>query len=406
MPGQFKCQYANCLRTYKRKEHLVRHEKSHGQLRPFRCSQCGADFHRNDLLKRHVRLSSKCKAVPNEERQPPFSKAAANLEPEPDPTSLQPVLTIDSLATAASRLRNEIYERLGPSLAAIARREELERVYFHHFHPHWPLLDRDMFMNSQQLPELVAAVLIAGLWMIPTSAARLEASSQHDILMQEVTKRLLKEQPECTTLSMECLSHFQALLIPLIIFTYKPLNEHFPNAVMCIRHLHGFLRHTGCYQQRRIDEFCSDPAIRQQYQRLALLHYKLFMHINSLVRSQFSRFEQFEYFKPSILQVRVPVVGTNHSRSALDNGLVSDLLNRSYIDKFSQATIASLTAWDFSLGMIFACIITQNKDEDGKSLLRRMEPNLFLYLAGWEVDPGDSPTPSMGEIITLTKRKS
>lgn len=82
------------------------------------------------------------------------------------------------------------------------------------------------------------------------------------------------------------------------------------------------------------------------------------------------------------------MVGTEHRRSDLDTGLVSDLLGRDCIDKFSQLTIAALTSWDFSLGMIFACIITQ-KDEDSKSLLQRIEPNLFLYLAGWEVDPGD-----------------
>ncbi|KAI1374561.1 hypothetical protein F4677DRAFT_425427 [Hypoxylon crocopeplum] len=393
MSGQFTCQYVDCRRTYKRKEHLVRHEKSHGQLRPFRCHQCGADFYRNDLLQRHVRLSSKCKAAPNEERQQPSSQAGANLEPD---FSL-PVLTLDSLATAASDLRDNIYKGLGPSFTAIADREELERLYFRHFHPHWPLLDEDSFMNAPQLPELVAAVLVAGLWMVPTRAARLEAKSQHDILMQDDTRRLLKEQPPNTAWtrpSAEWLPYFQALLIPLIIFTYRRL-EQFPNTIMSHRHVFDLFQHAGVYQQKRIDESCSDPAVRQQYQRLALLHYKVFIHYNSLFRAQFPQFKPFDFFEPSILQVRVPVVGkkkeaADHPRNVLDNGVVSDLLDRGCVDKSSQVTIAALASWDFSLGMIFSCIATRKKDEDSNSLLQRIEPNLFLYLIGWEEDPGDS----------------
>ena len=139
----------------------------------------------SDLLRRHIRLSSKCKAAPNEEQDHP-SKAA-----NPEPDRVQSIRALDSVATAASDLRDGVYESLGPSLTAIASREELERLYFLHFHPHWSLLDEDSFRNMPQIPELVAAVLVAGLWMIPTRDARLEARSQHDILMQEVTKRLV-----------------------------------------------------------------------------------------------------------------------------------------------------------------------------------------------------------------------
>ncbi|KAI6086336.1 hypothetical protein F4821DRAFT_238524 [Hypoxylon rubiginosum] len=385
MLGQFRCQYADCRRTYKRKEHLVRHEKSHGHLRSFRCHRCGADFHRGDLLNRHIRLSSKCKEAANEARRLNSSGAAANQQANSDPLQLVPA--VDSSVTGISGLRNAIYEGLGLG-PGIASREELERAYFRDFHPHWPLLDDDTFKKAPQLPDLITAVLIAGLWMVPTRAARKEAITLHDTLMQKVIKTSLNEQPQWTDPSPVCLPYFQALLIPLILFVYRPLDGHFPDALMCSRRLSGIFNRAGVYQQGRIDEHSPHPAIRQQYQRLALLHYKLFVHNNTLVRSRFPRFQQFDYLQPNILQVRVPVVGTEHRRSDLDTGLVSDLLGRDCIDKFSQLTIAALTSWDFSLGMIFACIITQ-KDEDSKSLLQRIEPNLFLYLAGWEVDPGD-----------------
>lgn len=127
--------------------------------------------------------------------------------------------------------------------------------------------------------------------------------------------------------------------------------------------------------------------------RLALLHFKVFIHFSSHLRTNFRHFKPFGWFNPSILQVRVPLVGTehqtaDHERSYLASSLVSDLLQANgCVDKSSQATIAALVAWDFSLGMIFSCIITQKKDEDRNSMLQRMEPNLFLHLAGWEADP-------------------
>jgi hypothetical protein len=122
------------------------------------------------------------------------------------------------------------------------------------------------------------------------------------------------------------------------------------------------------------------------------------MHYNSLFRTRFPQFKSLDWFKPSLLQVRVPLVGTKKDaaddlRSDLDSSLVSDLLDSGCVNKLSQATIAALIAWDFSLGMIFACIITQKKDEDRNSLLQRIEPNLFLHLTGWEADPGDPPAP-------------
>ncbi len=48
------CRY--CDKQFQRREHLVRHERTHTSERPFVC-QCGQCFTRQDLLKRHVRLS-------------------------------------------------------------------------------------------------------------------------------------------------------------------------------------------------------------------------------------------------------------------------------------------------------------------------------------------------------------
>ena len=118
------------------------------------------------------------------------------------------------------------------------------------------------------------------------------------------------------------------------------------------------------------------------------------MHYDNLFRAQLPIIRSFDWFKPSILQVRIPDAGNQNEaagqqQNGLEDILVSDLLDREPVNELSQAAIAALLAWDFCLGMIFASILTRKKDEDRDSLMRRIEPNLFLHLAGWDTDPGD-----------------
>lgn len=51
----FHCPVEGCGSKFKRKEHLVRHSKSHSSSRPFTCEICGKSFVRSDVLRRHVR---------------------------------------------------------------------------------------------------------------------------------------------------------------------------------------------------------------------------------------------------------------------------------------------------------------------------------------------------------------
>jgi hypothetical protein len=48
----FRCQL--CNRVYERADHLVRHVRSHENLRPHKCHHCSKRFNRADLLRRHL----------------------------------------------------------------------------------------------------------------------------------------------------------------------------------------------------------------------------------------------------------------------------------------------------------------------------------------------------------------
>lgn len=47
-----------CLKSYKRREHLQRHQRSHTADRPHQCPTCTKAFQRTDVLQRHVRTCS------------------------------------------------------------------------------------------------------------------------------------------------------------------------------------------------------------------------------------------------------------------------------------------------------------------------------------------------------------
>ncbi|PSN41976.1 Transcription factor Sp1, partial [Blattella germanica] len=51
----FRCEHAQCGKSFTRNEELTRHKRIHSGLRPYACAVCGKRFGRKDHLKKHQR---------------------------------------------------------------------------------------------------------------------------------------------------------------------------------------------------------------------------------------------------------------------------------------------------------------------------------------------------------------
>ncbi|WKT53431.1 hypothetical protein QSH57_003993 [Fusarium oxysporum f. sp. vasinfectum] len=259
--SRFYCNYAGCARSYKKKEHLLRHERDHLNLRP-------------DLLKRHEAISHQSDEAPEQKDQgEPSTENAVSESQKPVPTC-EPVDT--SLVIPDGSLSIEL-EALNLSsnptmqLLQSSSRNELEASYFLNFHPHWPLLHKRTFLQSEHPPELTAAVLTAGLWVLDTPETKDKARFYHDALLKVIDNQLFKIRQPVTDSPEprpEFLAPFQVLLIALILCTYRGA-ERFPSALFNSKHLWRLFQSMGVYDQKAIDYQNSSPIIRECYQREA-----------------------------------------------------------------------------------------------------------------------------------------
>ncbi|KAF1814246.1 hypothetical protein P152DRAFT_412867 [Eremomyces bilateralis CBS 781.70] len=61
--SRLRLQCSVCHQAYSKREHLLRHERTHTGYRPFACGECGRKFARHDAMKRHAKLHIRCENV-------------------------------------------------------------------------------------------------------------------------------------------------------------------------------------------------------------------------------------------------------------------------------------------------------------------------------------------------------
>jgi len=390
MEVPFRCQRPGCTRTYLRKEHLRRHERDHANARPFTCQACPSTFNRRDLLNRHKALNHGNSQSSADNPHPEGSVARKRGKPSDDPSTaplgesatsevLSPTPTsemwyLDLSSTSAVKLLED------------TNRRQLEELYFRDFHPHWPILHQQTFQNSAQPPTLSIAVLLVGLWMMKTPRTRQEAKFFHDAIMVELSQKLfhvsLKEYLPSVP-KPEFLAEFQALLIIIILATYRGAD--YPPGVIGHKELFQLFQRYGVYDQQKIDMATSNPIHREAYQRLALIQFKVHIHLNSLIVKHHPKFKPLGFFDPRILQVRAPAPSHIWDSNVIMwsdyeiRTLVGSLFEHS-ADSGRWNELSSVVAFDFTLGMALGCCLTSPAEETYHSLLQRIDPFLFSHL--------------------------
>ncbi|EXM21696.1 hypothetical protein RAB80_016256 [Fusarium oxysporum f. sp. vasinfectum] len=221
----------------------------------------------SDLLKRHEAISHQSDQASTQQEEGEPSTEDTAPEPVPEPSE-PPVDTLDCFLNTELKGLN-LASNPTTQLLQASCRNDLEACYFLHFHPHWPLLHKKTFLQSKHPPELTAAVLTAGLWVLGTPETRDKARFYHDALLKVLYEQLFK-LPGSTTNSSgpraEFLSAFQVLLIALILCTYRGA-ETYPSALFNSKQVWQLFQSMGVYDQKAIDDRSPSPIIRECYQR-------------------------------------------------------------------------------------------------------------------------------------------
>ncbi|KAJ5952157.1 uncharacterized protein N7479_010570 [Penicillium vulpinum] len=207
----FQCHFPACGLSYRRKEHLTRHAKSHFQTEYFECSFCDRVFSRNDTLRQHVRTHHKtrelrysraiqactycrsrrskcdgqspCGACFQRGIQCSYSQSSRGLALEQNRSRKSPTPSVesdsaDSFHSAPTELAGFIQrsETIENSPCRIA---PYVQAYFDKFHPKWPFLHPATFDFNTELPFLTQSVVMMGSWAMMESNTQQTAKDLH-----------------------------------------------------------------------------------------------------------------------------------------------------------------------------------------------------------------------------------
>ncbi|KAJ5381225.1 uncharacterized protein N7496_003653 [Penicillium cataractarum] len=217
----FRCRYAHCTATYRRKEHLNRHLASHKEER-LCCPYCDATLTRRNVLRSDSKIQRLCNTKTNylysdllrrhirklhPDMKPPTSRAvkackACHLRKErcdgEDPCNqCQRRKVICSHPDRQESARNECtmhptqaythMDLVEPALNGSSWvGQEFVDIYFDQFHPIWPFLHRGTFKVEKEPCVLVQSMLMIGLWIKGDSDARRMAMAFHDRLLSAI----------------------------------------------------------------------------------------------------------------------------------------------------------------------------------------------------------------------------
>ncbi|TLD33470.1 hypothetical protein PspLS_00092 [Pyricularia sp. CBS 133598] len=318
-----------------------------------------------------------------------------------------------------------------PNALQDPRNHKLAEAYFTVFHPHWPLVHRDTFMNNPQPELLTRAVMVTGLFFQGSVEARALAVRHHRKLLREAQDKVVilskkTRQSLLSAPSPALLPHLQGILLTMILPTY--LRDRAIDVTLAMSPvLTTVLAACGAHDQRRIDaanpldrDSTAPWLLRESYQRLALLHYKLHLLASAIFVSLIPWNRIDRSLTPDMLHVRAPfsrhwwerlpvtwdpaVVppfggggggggddGLHQEQQRRDDEsfvLVSAIANRARAAGTTEGLLP-LFAWDRDFALAMGCWCTKPETERDDHFVARLRPYLAntLNISGDEIMP-------------------
>ncbi|OQD62837.1 hypothetical protein PENPOL_c011G10631 [Penicillium polonicum] len=188
----FNCSFPGCNASYRRKEHLHRHERKHFQQQEFLCSKCGRQFGRSDTLRRHVRqrhgiieplkrAQRACKSChAGKSRCEGGVPCDECLRRKIECSFSDPAGTAENQSPGSETHRASSMKHDQPQLQNTENAEHYIRLYFEAFHPSWPFIHKGSFDIRRETPFLVQSMIVIGLWATREPPAQSAAVELHD----------------------------------------------------------------------------------------------------------------------------------------------------------------------------------------------------------------------------------
>ncbi|KAJ6137255.1 hypothetical protein N7471_003741 [Penicillium samsonianum] len=228
----FRCYFPGCNASYRRKEHLHRHERKHSQQQAFTCSNCGREFGRSDTLRRHVRQrhgiieplkraqraceschagKSRCEGgMPCDECLRRNIRCSFN----------DPAGTVENQSPGSAIHHASSPKHDQPRLQNTEKTEHYIHLYFEAFHPSWPFIHKGSFDIRHETPFLIQSMVVIGLWATREQSAQSVAVELHSKL--DLALRDQKEKWDASEAAEACnacvwpIAMYQAILLHII----------------------------------------------------------------------------------------------------------------------------------------------------------------------------------------------